>query len=110
MLFRSDYDFKISSPMMPLAFNELADETSFNGKTEHGNFQWLPKLALQYHFDTRNNVYVSLSKGFRSGGYNIQMFSDLVQGGLQSAMTQNIKHNMEETFSKPRAGRAAGGL
>lgn len=98
---RIDYDFKISSPMMPLAFNELADETNFNGKTEHGNFQWLPKLALQYHFDTRNNVYVSLSKGFRSGGYNIQMFSDLVQGGLQSAMTQNIKHNMEETFSKP---------
>ena len=49
----------------------------------HDYTQLLPKLALTYKiFDDGSNVYASVTKGFRSGGYNIQMFSDILQAEL----------------------------
>ena len=63
--------------------------------------QWLPKVALQYHFSAQNNVYVSWSKGYRSGGYNVQMFSDLVQGDLKSRMMRSVKNKTAETLDGP---------
>ena len=42
--------------------------------------EWLPKLALKYELDKQRYVYFSTSKGYKAGGYNIQMFADIVQG------------------------------
>ncbi|KAA6310069.1 Pesticin receptor, partial [termite gut metagenome] len=39
----------------------------------------LPKFALNYSFNKGNNMYVSAGRGYRSGGYNVQMFPDLIQ-------------------------------
>jgi outer membrane receptor protein involved in Fe transport len=47
--------------------------------------QLLPKFALSYSFDAKNNVYAQVSRGMRSGGYNIQMVSEY----LESSMMQN---------------------
>ena len=53
--------------------------------------QLLPKFALSYTLGSQlGNVYATVSKGYRMGGYNIQMFSDILQTDLmanqQSAM------------------------
>ncbi len=45
--------------------------------------EFMPKFALKYDFGQRNNVYASVSRGFRSGGYNIQMFSGIIEEKLQ---------------------------
>lgn len=95
------YDMNITSPMMPLNFTNLTDASLFDGKISHDYWQWLPKIALQYQIDSKNNIYASVSKGSRSGGYNVQMFSDLVQGDLQSAMTSHIKNEMTDLFNNP---------
>lgn len=95
------YDMNITSPMMPLNFTNLSDASLFDGKISHDYWQWLPKIALQYQIDSKNNIYASVSKGSRSGGYNVQMFSDLVQGDLQSAMTGHIKNEMTDLFNRP---------
>jgi outer membrane receptor protein involved in Fe transport len=42
--------------------------------------EWLPKVALKYEFDKKHYVYSSVTKGYKTGGYNIQMFADIVQG------------------------------
>ncbi|KAA6337891.1 Pesticin receptor [termite gut metagenome] len=57
---------------------------AINGKEEDTYLQFLPKLALKYAFDSQNSVYASVSRGYRSGGYNIQMFSDTIQGQMRS--------------------------
>ena len=45
--------------------------------------QFLPKLGLTYSLsEGLGNVYAVVSKGYRSGGYNIQMFSDILQTDL----------------------------
>ena len=46
--------------------------------------QWLPKIGLTWNFDSKgSNVYGIVSKGYRAGGFNIQMFSDILQAELQ---------------------------
>ena len=74
--------------------------------------QLLPKFALTYSFDENiGNVYALVSKGYRAGGYNIQMFSDVLQTELnanqQNAMRgdYDVEHTtqdydyIEETIS-----------
>lgn len=53
--------------------------TSYLQSNHHTDYsQLLPKLALTYRLDNKgNNVYMAVSKGFRAGGYNLQMFSDI---------------------------------
>lgn len=53
-----------------------------------------PKIALEYAFNTKNRVYASLTRGHQSGGYNVQLFSDLIQTELQAVMSQQMKTSM----------------
>ena len=47
-------------------------------------FQFLPKVALTYSLGGGlGNVYALVSKGYRSGGYNIQMFSEILPTDLK---------------------------
>ena len=47
--------------------------------------QVLPKVGLTYSFDNQfGNIYALVSKGYRAGGYNIQMFSDVLQTELNA--------------------------
>ena len=74
--------------------------------------QLLPKLGITYTLsENLGNVYAIVSKGYRSGGYNIQMFSDILQTDLnanqQKAMSgdYDVPHttqdyeNIEETIA-----------
>ena len=47
--------------------------------------QLLPKIGLTYTFDENiGNIYALVSKGYRAGGYNFQMFSDVLQTELNA--------------------------
>ncbi|MGI6223635.1 MAG: TonB-dependent receptor [Prevotella sp.] len=57
--------------------------------------QLLPKFSLNYRFDkTGSNVYATVSKGYRAGGYNIQMFSDILSTMLQQNTAQRGDYNV----------------
>ena len=79
-----NFDFKIA--VMPMPFKGLNTSPKVNGNISHDYIQLLPKFALQYDFNKSNNIYTSVSKGYRSGGYNIQMFSEIVQGEMINGM------------------------
>ena len=87
--------FKLNMQMGPTATFDITQpvmtHTYFEGKLSNDYLQLLPKFALQYDFNTRNNIYASVSKGYRSGGYNIQMFSDLLQNNLSNDMQSDLK-------------------
>ena len=47
--------------------------------------QLLPKVGLTYSFDDNlGNIYAIVAKGYRAGGYNMQMFSDILQTDLNA--------------------------
>ena len=56
-------------------------------RTEKASFnQWLPKIGLTWNIDNNgSNVYAIVSKGYRAGGFNVQMFSDILQSELQNS-------------------------
>ncbi|MCL2649396.1 MAG: TonB-dependent receptor [Candidatus Azobacteroides sp.] len=43
----------------------------------------IPKLALKYAFDDNHYLYASVSNGYKSGGYNVNMFADLIQNAFR---------------------------
>lgn len=71
---------------------DLSADPSLAGRLKTDTWQLLPKVALQYrHRSGRGNVYVAVSKGYRSGGYNIQSYSDLSQTQLRRSMMLGVK-------------------
>jgi outer membrane receptor protein involved in Fe transport len=50
----------------------------------------LPKFALRYSFDKGNNIYISAGRGYRSGGYNIQMFSEPIQERITNVSSSPV--------------------
>lgn len=68
--------------------------------------QVLPKLGFTLNIsDNGSNIYALVNKGYRSGGYNIQMFSDILQSELRanSSTAMRADHDIphtEEDYSK----------
>ena len=76
--------------MMPAT--PLTVESRYQGEISKDYVQLLPKFALQYDFNNnKSNVYANISKGYRSGGYNYQMFSELLQTSLRNDMIRQSK-------------------
>ncbi len=47
----------------------------------------LPKVAVTYTLeDEKGNIYAKISKGYKAGGFNTQMFSEVLQQRLMSIM------------------------
>ena len=59
-----------------------------------GFFEFLPSFSASVDLDAkgRNMLYLSASKGYKAGGYNTQMFSEVLQRKLKNSMglSQNI--------------------
>lgn len=81
----------------------LTVESRYQGNLDKDYLELLPKFALQYDLNEgRGNIYATVSKGYRSGGYNVQMFSDLLQSSLRNDMMRQSKEaimpNVPEQF------------
>ena len=88
----TDFNFSLTmkQPPMSLKSEHLQGNASYQGKESTDYVQLLPKFALQYELKKGSNVYVTVARGYRSGGYNIQMFSDLLTGVLKNSMMDAI--------------------
>ena len=51
----------------------------------------LPKVSALYDFGQgANNVFATISKGYRSGGYNTQIFSDILQNKMMNGLMGDL--------------------
>lgn len=68
------------------------------GSEDREYHQFLPKVGLMYRIDgAGSNVYATVGKGFRAGGYNLQMFADIFQSeqrGLNKQLMQLMKEDV----------------
>jgi outer membrane receptor protein involved in Fe transport len=63
----------------------------------HNYTQLLPKIGLTLDVgNNMGNVYAQVAKGYRAGGYNLQMFSDILQN-LLMANGKDISSLQDET-------------
>ncbi|MDR1408222.1 MAG: TonB-dependent receptor [Tannerella sp.] len=70
-----------SSPGPPVPIHM---DTTLQGTQLIKYKQILPRFVLKYEMDGQNFLYASAAKGFNPGGYNIQLFSELIMQTLFS--------------------------
>ncbi|MEG2820076.1 MAG: TonB-dependent receptor, partial [Muribaculaceae bacterium] len=70
---------------------------------ERGNlsksfFEILPKFSALYHLpmESPSNIYASISKGYKAGGFNTQMFSDVLQQKLMGIMGVGAQYDIND--------------
>ena len=113
---RLDYDahrLRLTSPSRAIPYylnmamgmgmnfdTDLEADAAIDGHTSYDSWQVLPKAALSYRLpDGLGNIYASVSKGYRSGGYNIQSYSELSQAALRNSMLQGVKEYSTNTIN-----------
>ena len=89
--------------MPPLSFNMKSD-TLMEGRFSKGFWEVLPKIALQYDLRDDAFVYASVSKGYKTGGYNEQSFSDILQNAMQEALMGKMPGGMAPGGTGGRPG------
>ena len=65
-----------------------------DGRESMETLELSPKFELKYTLGTRSFIYASASRGYRSGGYNFQMFSNLIQTQIRSSMMSELMKSM----------------
>ncbi|MDR0232253.1 MAG: TonB-dependent receptor [Dysgonamonadaceae bacterium] len=101
----------IIPPRGPIVSAPISTNPIGSGSTSFT--EWLPKIALKYEIDPQRYVYASVAKGYKVGGYNVQVFADIVRNivmekGMQLRNPSNEPLEMEtqeailaETSYKP---------
>lgn len=57
----------------------------------------LPKVAVTYNLeDEKGNIYAKISKGYKAGGFNTQMFSEVLQQRLMNIMGIGTQYNINK--------------
>lgn len=53
-------------------------------------WEFLPKIAVTYNFGKWSSAYISAARGYKAGGFNTQMFSDVLQQRLMSELSSYV--------------------
>lgn len=87
------------APGMPTINQDFRMKTRLLGKEVQDFLQVLPKVSLRYQCSPGTFTYLSVAKGYKTGGYNVQMFGDLVQAQAQYDLTEELKKMMPPAMS-----------
>ncbi len=71
-------------------------ESIFKGTESMTSFEILPSLSCAYAFGA-GDAYLTLARGHKAGGFNTQIFSDILQNRMMSDMMEDIGMNARDT-------------
>ncbi len=62
------------------------------GRLHNRSLEFLPKLQVSYALPmpSKSDVYINVGKGYKAGGFNTQMFSEVLQQRLMADMMQSM--------------------
>lgn len=63
--------------------------TEFKGRERQLFFEILPKIAVRYDI-AKGNIYATITRGYKSGGFNTQIFSDILQVKMMNDMMDEL--------------------
>lgn len=83
-------------PMPGMPPMQLRAAPVLQGKVSQEFLQVLPKVSLRYQCTPSTFTYLSVAKGYKTGGYNVQMFGDLLQAQAQYDMMFPYKDMLDK--------------
>lgn len=91
-LYRQQGDALIPLREIPVSI-DLAD------RLHQTSLQLLPEIKLSYNFNSSTAIGFVISKGYKAGGYNTQMFSNILQQSLMSQMGSTPDYDVDDIIS-----------
>lgn len=67
----------------PIDLSDRYEASVIDESISQDFWQALPKISLKYECTPRTFTYVSVAKGYKTGGYNVQMSADVMQSQMQ---------------------------
>jgi len=89
----TEANFDVAIPNLPVPVSLKAD-TTIMGSSSADFLELLPKAVVKYQWLRNSYIYASASKGYKTGGHNIQIFADLLQEALEAKMMGMMPPNM----------------
>ncbi|MCD8186957.1 MAG: TonB-dependent receptor [Rikenellaceae bacterium] len=95
---RADYeqtaiDFSNSAAIHYLFNLTMTDyrslEVGMSGDNKKSFFEWMPQLSAAYTIPA-GIIYASWTRGYKSGGYNTQIFSDILQNQMMEDLMSDL--------------------
>ena len=78
-------------------YRQVAVNIDEYGKLHTVYLTFLPKASALYNLPSGiGNLYATFGKGYKAGGYNVQMFSDVLQQRLMNFMGATSKYNVDD--------------
>jgi outer membrane receptor protein involved in Fe transport len=87
----------IAGNWVPLAQREVNIDTP--GHLSQTFNQLLPQVAIDWAVNTNWNIRASVAKGYKAGGYNTQMFSDVLQQQIMEQMGVEATYDIEKVMT-----------
>ena len=85
-----------------------AFETRYKGRENRHNLEILPKVSVLYEAVGNRQgflrLFVNLSKGYKAGGFNTQIFSDILQGQMMNGLMDDLGVHLDQEIRSPGSG------
>ncbi|MCH5347391.1 MAG: TonB-dependent receptor, partial [Muribaculaceae bacterium] len=82
----------------PIVFSHHVIDLKDKGRLSKHFLQFLPRLSVSYATlkEIFPSLYLTIAKGYKAGGYNTQMFSDVLQQSLMETMGLAPKYDVNK--------------
>ncbi len=86
-----------SVPGVSKPYRNVKIDINEKGEIVRRYFNWMPKINVLWHLpENYGNIYASVTKGYKSGGFNTQMFSDVLQQRLMYVMGIGFQYDVDK--------------
>lgn len=92
-------DVYMRNSPMPNPIKRITANIDERGRLSDSYLELLPKLTVTYDLGlpSKSSLYASVAKGYKSGGYNTQMFSEVLQQRLMADMMSSMPGGASST-------------
>ena len=104
-----DINMEFQIPGRPMPPIPVEGDTLLEGSFRKDFWEILPKFALKYQMSPTSQIYLSASKGYKTGGYNEQVFSDVLQAALTESLMRNVFEKIPPNIQVPEMPPMGGG-
>lgn len=87
-----DYDCNslLHYRFVPIMKSDRELGVPYSGRISQSSLQILPKFSAMYEASEGLLIFTSVSKGYRAGGFNTQIFSDILQNLTMNALMDDL--------------------
>ena len=91
---RYDCHADVNFRLHPEMSGYLPLNTRFNGKEKLNTTEIMPKVSITRKH-SKGNIYASVAKGYKAGGFNTQLFSDILQNRMKNELMGKFGVSLE---------------